>query len=108
MSDILDPTATIADIRQRALEKARRIQCKVEISASSSPHGFQWTVMIGFYDSDPWGTGKFKATVGEDENLAVAAQKCLDKLKPEPDLSEYTGPWTPESARARVGGTMGT
>jgi hypothetical protein len=84
---IMSTTNTIADIRQRAEAKAQRQGFQVAIQATSPPSKpFEWQIIIGWYDEH-----RFKCEVGIHKDLEQAAQLCLDKLKPEPDISEYIG-----------------
>ena len=104
MSIELETFTTIDDLRKRAIKKGGRPLVQVGISANSDSGGaFQWTVSFGWYNDR-----KYQVEVGIHHELACAAQIALDKITPEPDLSEYTGPWKPESARAQTGGTFGT
>ena len=95
-----EATHTIDSIRKRAEMKRGAPDALVTIEAISRPgKPFQWHVAIGWYEGD-----LFNCEVASDEDIHVAVEKCLDKLKP---VTAPT-PWTPESARARVGGTVGT
>lgn len=82
-----ESTATITDIKTRASIRRRAAVSTVHLTASSAEgRPFEWSVTIGWYDGD-----RFKCETGCDDDLNMAVERCLGKLKPDPDISEYIG-----------------
>lgn len=97
---MIDIHTTIAHIRARAIEAGAPDNCTITISATArTEQPLEWTVGICWFDQ----RSRAQAEVGIDPDIAHATQKALTKIK-----TDGFRPWTPESARQRVGGTVGT
>lgn len=86
-------TTTIDDIRRRAIEKGRRPGVHVQLEAVSRPNSdWEWRCAIGWWDGGAFQKGRFMCEIGIGADIVTAVQNAIDKIKPEPDLSEYGCP----------------